>query len=45
MPCSFIKNLKECRESFVLFIKSATERENISFFEKNAKERENVAFF
>ena len=39
MPRSFIKNVKECKECSVLFIKNAKERENVAFFEKNAKER------
>ena len=40
--CSFIKNVKECKERSILFIKNVKERENVAFL---WKERKNVAVF
>ena len=37
MQRSFIKNVKECTERSILFIKNAKERKNIAFFRKERK--------
>ena len=37
MQGSFIKNVKERKESSILFIKNAKERENVAFFWKERK--------
>ena len=45
MPHSFIKNVKERKESRVLYKERKRTQRTFRSFEKNAKERENVAFF
>ena len=37
---SFIKNVKECKECSVLFIKNGKERENVAFFWKERKRKQ-----
>ena len=42
---SIIKNVKECKERSILFIKNANNARTFHSFEKNTKERKNVSFF